>query len=500
MASTITSSGSGSGNDFESIISASVEAKRAQYTKNTTNKKETKQLEKQGVDTFTTALKTFKDKCDELTKDNSMNTHKVTTSQSTDYQAFSVTTKDDCVNTSFELSVEQLAKAESVNQKFTTADGFSNSFSAGKLTIDLGTETYKDEDGLEQTRERQFTVDINEGDTLELIRKRINKNDYDLNVGLVKTEDGYSLSITSGTTGKDTSQLSISVDSTDTEGHDSLNVFAFDKTADTTANATTGALESNGNSSWNYNEGKDAIITVDGQKVTSHTNDFDDGQVSGVDITVNKLSERETVGGVEGYKTYSVDVTSDVDAAKTKMQGFIDAYNTLMTSMDTLYKRNTYTDGTNNYDGGDLSGDSQLKSIQNTIQSMIVRFEGADSGKTLFDCGLEYGKDGTLSLDSTKFKDAIKNSFNSVVNLFTGDDGLLDNLSTFVKDYTQTGGLLAERTESIDKEISSWESKEKDNEDALEKYEASLRTKYGNLDSLMSSYNTSLSYISSILG
>ena len=147
-----------------------------------------------------------------------------------------------------------------------------------------------------------------------------------------------------------------------------------------------------------------------------------------------------------------------------------------------------------------MSGDSQLKSIQNTIQSMIVRFEGADSGKTLFDCGLEYGKDGTLSLDSTKFKDAIKNSFNSVVNLFTGDDGLLDNLSTFVKDYTQTGGLLAERTESIDKEISSWESKEKDNEDALEKYEASLRTKYGNLDSLMSSYNTSLSYISSILG
>ena len=119
MASTITSSGSGSGNDFESIISASVEAKRAQYTKNTTNKKETKQLEKQGVDTLTTALKTFEDKCDELTKDNSMNTHKVTTSQSTDYQAFSVTTKDDCVNTSFELSVEQLAKAESEAFKHT---------------------------------------------------------------------------------------------------------------------------------------------------------------------------------------------------------------------------------------------------------------------------------------------------------------------------------------------------------------------------------------------
>ena len=168
--------------------------------------------------------------------------------------------------------------------------------------------------------------------------------------------------------------------------------------------------------------------------------------------------------------------------------------------MDKLYNRNTYTDGKNNYDGGDLAGDSQLKSIQTTLQSMVVRFTKESTGKTIFDCGLSFNKDGTLSLDSTEFKKSIDNSFNSVVSLFTDDGGLVDQLSDFVDDYTKTGGLLQERLDNVQKEIDSWTQKESDNEEKLEKYEASLRKKYANLDSLMSNYNTSLSYISNILG
>ena len=130
---------------------------------------------------------------------------------------------------------------------------------------------------------------------------------------------------------------------------------------------------------------------------------------------------------------------------------------------------------------------------------MVVRFTKESTGKTIFDCGLTFNKDGTLSLDSTEFKKSIDNSFNSVVSLFTDDGGLVDQLSDFVDDYTKTGGLLQERLDNVQKEIDSWTQKESDNEEKLEKYEASLRKKYANLDSLMSNYNTSLSYISNIL-
>ena len=143
--STITSSGVGSGTDFESIISASVSAKKKLYEKRTTTRKGEAEIERDGLNTLKSAMSTFKDACDKLTEKNSMNTHAITTTQNKDNTCFTVTGESDCSNTNFDLAVTQLAKAESVTQQFKTADGFKNSFSAGKITIDLGPETYKDD-------------------------------------------------------------------------------------------------------------------------------------------------------------------------------------------------------------------------------------------------------------------------------------------------------------------------------------------------------------------
>lgn len=502
MASTaITNAGVGSGNDFESIITASVKAKRSQYESRTKTSLALAQSTKSGISELKTALSTFQTSCEELTKDNSLNTHKITTNQSSTYNCFTIKAEDDCVNTNFDLTVTQLAKAESIQQAFNTADGFTNSFAAGQITIDLGPEEYTDDNGVKQTRDRTFTVDIQEGDSLELIRKRLNQNDFDLNVSLIKTDAGYSMSINSGSTGKDTTAIKIS---TSTKGtvdgdHTSLDCFNFDPSTDTAVDAG-GNQVSTASSKWNYTEGKDAKILIDGQEVSSHTNTFDE-QISGVSLTVNQLSEKETLAdGTTGFKSYSVDISTDSDAAVTKMNEIISGFNTLMSKLEELYKRDTYADGKSNYDGGKLAGDSQVKSLQSALQSMVVRFSHSDSGKSIFDCGLEFKSDGTLSLDSTKFKEAIGTSFNSVVNLFTGEDGLLSDLSDYLEDYTQTGGILDERKDQYQDEIDYWNQKIADNEEKLTAYETSLRNKYGNLDSLMSSYQTSMSYISSILG
>ena len=488
MASTVTSAGTGSGNDFESIITASVEAKRSKYEKRTNQNLALAQASKKGITTLKSKLTDFQNACENLTKENSLNTRKVTTSQSSNYNCFSITTKSDCSNTSFDISVTQLAKAESITQTFKKSEGFTNSFAAGKITIDLGPEKYKDDRGQTQTRERTFTVDVQEGDSLELIRKRLNNNDYDVNVSLIKTDDGYSFDVTSGSTGQDSSNIKITTETTGTVDGDHMGLDAFNFSKQSVLG-----------SKWNYKEGKDATIYIDGQKVTSKTNEFDE-QISGISLVVNQLSEKETdENGNTGYKTYSVDITTDTAAAEQKMQQIVDQYNSLLSALDELSARDTYTDGKNNYDGGDLAGDSQVISIRNALQSMVVRFSDTDSGKSIFDCGLEFNKDGTLSINSSDFKDAMNNSFNSVVSLFTSEDGLLKQMSDYLEDYTQTGGILDDRKDQYQDEIDSWTQKANDNETKLEAYEAQLRTKYGNLDSLMASYNTSMSYISSIL-
>ena len=488
MASTVTSAGTGSGNDFESIITASVEAKRSKYEKRTNQNLALAQASKKGITTLKSKLTDFQNACENLTKENSLNTRKVTTSQSSNYNCFSITTKSDCSNTSFDIYVTQLAKAESITQTFKESEGFTNSFAAGKITIDLGPEKYKDDKGQTQTRERTFTVDVQEGDSLELIRKRLNNNDYDVNVSLIKTDDGYSFGVTSGSTGQGSSNIKITTETTGTVDGDHMGLDAFNFSKQSVLG-----------SKWNYKEGKDATIYIDGQKVTSKTNEFDE-QISGISLVVNQLSEKETdENGKTGYKTYSVDITTDTAAAEQKMQQIVDQYNSLLSALDELSARDTYTDGKNNYDGGDLAGDSQVISIRNALQSMVVRFSDTDSGKSIFDCGLEFNKDGTLSINSSDFKDAMNNSFNSVVSLFTSEDGLLKQMSDYLEDYTQTGGILDDRKDQYQDEIDSWTQKANDNETKLEAYEAQLRTKYGNLDSLMASYNTSMSYISSIL-
>ena len=499
MASTVTSAGTGSGNDFESIIAASVEAKRSKYEKRTNQNLALAQASKKGITTLKSKLTDFQNACENLTKENSLNTRKVTTSQSSNYNCFSITTKSDCSNTSFDISVTQLAKAESITQTFRKSEGFTNSFAAGKITIDLGPEKYTDDRGQTQTRERKFTVDVQEGDSLELIRKRLNNNDFDVNVSLIKTDDGYSFGVTSGSTGQGTSKIMITAETTGTVDGDHMSLGAFNFDPYSEVEGDVGNRQSTSSSKWSYKEGKDATIYIDGKKVTSKTNEFDE-QISGISLVVNQLSEKETdEKGNTGYKTYSVDITTDTAAAEQKMQQIVDQYNSLLSALDELSARDTYTDGKNNYDGGDLAGDSQVISIRNALQSMVVRFSDTDSGKSIFDCGLEFKKDGTLSINSSDFKDAMNNSFNSVVSLFTSEDGLLKQMSDYLEDYTQTGGILDDRKDQYQDEIDSWTQKANDNETKLEAYEAQLRTKYGNLDSLMASYNTSMSYIKSIL-
>lgn len=485
----VTNAGTGSGNDFESIISAMVSSRKQLLNKRVTVKKAETEIEQDGVKKLTSALKSFKTTIDNSKGIDILNTHKITTSQSSSYTAFSITAKSDCSNTSFSVKVNQLAKAEAVSTKIAKEeDGkeFKNSFSAGTMTIGVG--------------EKSFSIDISEGDSLELIRRRINTsadNTYGVSCNVINTSNGYAFSLVAGETGQDSQNLSISIsNSSVSDGHDDLTRLAFNH-SDTANLDENNKFTSEGNT-WTYTSGQDAIISVDGNEITSKTNEFKD-KIAGVEIVANQVSETETINGESGLKSYQVDITSDTDAAANKIQSFINAYNSLISTFSTLTARNTYTDGTNNYDGGDLAGDSQVKGLQNSLVSMITKSDVEVSGMNYFTCGLEYNKDGTLSLNKDKFSKALEENFIAVQKLFTDSDGLIDKVSDEVYEYTKFGGLLSERETQLKSQMDYWTQKETSNNELLEKYEASLRTKYGNLDSLMAGYQTSMSYLSSVI-
>lgn len=486
MASSITSAGAASGMDFESIISASLEAKRAQLESQTTTKKEEANVELSGVGQLKSALESFQSTLQAFTEDNAFNTRKITIDQPSDTTYFTVSAEDDVSNMYHDIIVEQLSSSQKITRNFKIGEN-DNAFQAGKLTFDLG----KDEEG-----NRTFSIDIEEGDTLELIRKKINENDYGLTANYVKTENGYQLTLDTGTTGSDNNYLKVTAqpandnDLTDDEGNklQSLSQFAFpDDAADDDAADIDG---------WAVTAAKDAIIKVDGNRIRSDSNTFE-GQISGITLTVNKVSAKDDDGNFEAN---SLTIEEDYSAMATKMQNFVSSYNSLMSTLDSLYEHNTYTDGESNYDGGYLAGNATVRALRNQLQNMVSSFGVSETtGQSIYNMGLSFEKDGTLELDSTTFKESLTGNFNLVVNAFSGDDGLLSQLDGVMEEYTKSSGILDEWEESLNSTISDLTAEENDNETYLEEYEASLRQKYSYLDTVMAGYNNSLTYLQSAL-
>ena len=489
MASMITSAGAASGMDFESIISAAIDLKRTQLENRVTKQKENASIELSGVGKLKSALEDFQKSIEALTEDNGFNARKITTSQSTDNPYFTITAKDDASNANYDIDVKQLAKSESISRTFAK----DATFSGGKLTLSIPAPTDDDPNAT-----KSFEIDIEDGYNLAQIRKEINKNDLGITASIVSTSAGDKLVIDSGVSGK---EASIKME------------FTADPNADpskSTVNSSVFNIDSNKptGGTWTVTQGQDAIIKVDGEEVTSSTNEFDT-QLSGVTININRVTDTKDETGNIKENPVSVNISEDTDAVTTKMQNFVTAYNTLMDTMDALYKHNTYTDGENNYDGGSLSGDSMLRSLKSQIQNMMTGITNRSGDLDIYSVGIKFDSEGKMSLDTTKFKDNIKDNFNAVVNLFSGEDndkdnvtekdGVLLRLNSIIETYTKSKGVLDERSESLNAEIRDYEAQESENAAYLEQYEENLRQRYAKLDTTIANFNNSLNYLYSAL-
>ncbi len=493
MASTITSLGAASGNDFSSIVEQLVKLKKSQVTRQTTSRSNANTIELSGVASFKSALSTFQSAITSITNDTeAFNVHKITTTQSSSNQIFSVTAADGVSNTNFDLAVTQVAKAEKDTKKFATADGFNNKFEAGTLTFDLGDN-------------KTFSVDVADGESLESIRKKINQNAYGVSASLVKTSSGYTLSLAGGTTGDSASAIKVTSsakDGTTANGRDSLSSLAIDPDSDYASQG------------WTHSAAQDAVIQVDGEELRSSSNKFDN-VVAGLNIEVYQTSEAAsssdtsttTIKGTAAdgsddktVKTYNVNVATDSSSSATKMQNFVNAYNTMVSSLTALSKSNTYTNGASNEDGGDLAGDSSVTSVMNQLQNMVTRFSKSEGGMTIFDMGLTFNKDGTLSFSSSDFSKAMESNPNAVNDMFTNSsDGLLTKMDSYLDSYTESSGILDQRTQRLNSEKSDIEYQQQKDAETIEAYQTMITKKYSNLDTLMANNSSSLSSLTSVL-
>ena len=226
---------------------------------------------------------------------------------------------------------------------------------------------------------------------------------------------------------------------------------------------------------------QDAKLKIDGMLVIKPSNTITDA-IQG--ITLNLV---QTNAGSPTTLT----VARDSAAVKTAITAFVDAYNTLTTSVT---KMTAYDAATKK--GGVLNGDSAASTVLRSLRKEITdKVSGSGALATLSDIGVSFQRDGKLAIDSTKLQKQLDTNFDNVGQLFSSASGYGTRLTKLTTDMLATNGLIQSRTDGIKASLKGLEKSQVSLEERLTQTEKRYRAQFTALDTMMSQMKTTSSFL-----
>ncbi|PIE60798.1 MAG: hypothetical protein CSA31_00160 [Desulfobulbus propionicus] len=126
-------------------------------------------------------------------------------------------------------------------------------------------------------------------------------------------------------------------------------------------------------------------------------------------------------------------------------------------------------------------------------------FENSGNFIALSELGFETQKDGTLTVNDETLSTAVNENLESVVSLLSGDGekgGLAAQFTQYLESMTNsTTGMLAGRKESINSGIDRIDDRIEMMEMRLAKRQATLESQFAAMEQLVSSMNSTSSYL-----
>ena len=385
---------------------------------------------------------------------------------------FSATAGSTAVPGTYTVNVSQLAQSQNLiaaGQTSSTAaigSGTATTVTFDFGTISGGTLTNGVYSGSAFTSNgsgtKSITIDST-NNTLEGIRDAINSAAMGVTATIVNDGSGtpYRLVVTSTSSGVSNS-LKIT-----TSGGDATidSLLAYDPAG--TQNLTQTQVAQNAN------------LTVNGIAVTSGSNTVS-GAIQGVTLTLKNTTATPS----------SLTVARDTTAINAAASGFVDAYNALASQ---IKSRSAYGTGTTS--GGSLAGDGTLRAMQDQLRGIFNTPASGGTLTSLAQVGIAFQKDGSLLLDSSQLDNALSANFSDVSNLFSSSTGFATRLEAWGKSTLAPGGLIDTRTQSLNSYI-------KDRNDEIDRLENRMTalqkkytTEYTNLNLLLSSMNSTSTYL-----
>ncbi|MBD8683768.1 flagellar filament capping protein FliD [Pseudomonas sp. CFBP 13719] len=435
----IKSSGVGTGIDTDAIVKALVNAEKAPKQKQIDTQTLTTTTTLTAVGTVKSSLETYRAAVAAMNKASAFSG---LTGASSNDKAASVTVTDSASDGTYSLEVTTLATASKISSGVYAdkSEAVVNATSSAQtLTI---TQSFKDS-----------KISIPAGATLAQTRDLINTQlvGRGISANILTDASGSRLVLSSSTTGKGT-EISMTADAG--SGLDKL-------TASTTVNEPT-----------------NATYKIDGIEMESSTNTVA-AAISGVSIKLLEAGAAKT----------TISVSTNTDTLKKATTGFVDAYNALMTQLNTLTKVSTGADGTTS--GGGLTGDSTVRHLIQSMRNELVSSSGS-SKLTLSHFGINTDqKTGLLAMDDAKWNTAMADPANvaAIQDMFTGKDGLLSRMTTATDSYAVKGGILASRSDSLSGTLTKLTEQQQALDRRIKNLTDTLNAKYTAMDTLVAQLN-----------
>ena len=336
------------------------------------------------------------------------------------------------VSGSYQFFVKQLAAKDQV-----ALQGLSDGdLGSGELTIGQGSDS--------------FRIDMSGITSLSALASAINgaSDNTGVKATLVRSDGAVNLVLTSDESGEDQA---------------------------ITLSSSNAAMQGSIDARKQLSSAQDAIVYLGGQggiELRNASNTFDKA-IDGVSLTFTKVSD-------PAEAPLSLDIGRDKDATSKKPQGFLDAYNTLMSSIGTLT-----ASGSGSTTRGALAGDSAVQAIKSAVNGLIRTSFG---GVNLIGYGVSADSSGKLTLDSSKLEKALAQNADGFEQLFSDKGNLIDSLSSALKTYTSsTSGLLTSRVNSLNDKLADIDDQFDDLQTRYNNSYARYLKQYTNLMQVMNS-------------
>lgn len=355
------------------------------------------------------------------------------------------------------IKVSQLAQAQTLrsNTNYATV---TDTFNTGSLAINVGSAT-------------PVTVTINSSNnTLSGIRDAINGANAGVTASIVNDGTTNRLLLSSNTTG--------------------LTAGAITVTATDSGTGGTNVLTGLNNAGMTQTQAPlDAILSVNGLDITRTSNTITDA-INKTSFTLNKA------GSIGSPVTTLLTLSKDTSSVQTAVTNFVSAYNSVVKQIQTLSSYDA-TNGT----AAILTGDATLRNIRSQLSSTIFGTVSGLAGgiKSLSDIGVSIQKDGTLAADSTKLQAALSDPSKDVVGLITSttadNTGIAVRLYSLMGTLVGTGGIIASRTDGLNRSIKDIGTQQTALSLRLTKIEANYRARFTALDTTIASMQGTSTYM-----